>query len=98
VGQIQDEFDTEKPLMEKKGEHLWELSGALPLHELSDLVGELILEAGITTTNGLVTHRLGGFAKPGDRLTLGNYELAVEDTDGPRVTRLKLTRRPEPGP
>ncbi|HEY6166431.1 MAG TPA: hemolysin family protein [Verrucomicrobiae bacterium] len=96
VGQIQDEFDVEKPLAEKKGEHVWELSGALPLHELSDLVGEPLAEEGITTTNGLVTRRLGGFAKPGDKLVLGNYELAVEETDGPRVTRLKLARRAEP--
>jgi len=96
VGQIQDEFDVEKPLAEKRGEHEWELSGALPLHELSDLVGETIGEEGVTTTNGLVTHRLGGFAKPGDKLVLGNYELTVEETDGPRVTRLKLARRAEP--
>lgn len=96
VGQIQDEFDTEKPLIEKKGDHVWELSGALPLHELSDLVGDLVSEEGVTTANGLVTHRLGGFAKPGDKLILGNYELTVEDTDGPRVTRLKLARRSEP--
>jgi CBS domain containing-hemolysin-like protein len=98
VGQIQDEFDAEKPLIEKKGEHLWELAGALPLHELSDLVGEIVSEEGVTTANGLVTQRLGGFAKPGDTLALGNYELTVEDTDGPRITRLKLARRIEPGP
>jgi CBS domain containing-hemolysin-like protein len=93
VGQIQDEFDVEKPLVEKKGEHQWEVSGALPLHELGDLVGEPVTEEGVTTTNGLVTQRLGGFAKPGDRLALGNYELVVEETDGPRVTRLRLARR-----
>jgi CBS domain containing-hemolysin-like protein len=98
VGQIQDEFDAEKPLVEKKGEHVWELSGALPLHELSDLVGEPVSEEGVTTTSGLVTQRLGGFAQPGDRLTVGNYELTVEETDGPRVTRLKLVRRANPGP
>jgi CBS domain containing-hemolysin-like protein len=96
VGQIQDEFDAEKPLVEKKGEHVWELAGALPLHQLSDLVGEIVAEDGVTTTSGLVTQRLGGFAKPGDRLALGNCELTVEETDGPRVTRLKLARRVEP--
>lgn len=96
VGQIQDEFDAEKPLIEKKGEHLWELSGTLPLHQLSDLIGELVAGDGVTTTSGLVTQRLGGFAKPGDKLALGNCYLTVEETDGPRVTRLKLVRRVEP--
>ncbi|MBM3881932.1 MAG: HlyC/CorC family transporter [Verrucomicrobia bacterium] len=94
VGQIQDEFDQEKPLVRKAGEQAWELDGALPLHELSDLVGEPVREEGITTTNGLVTHRLGGFPKVGDTLPLGPYELRVEELDGLRVTRLRLARRP----
>lgn len=95
VGQIQDEFDAEKPLVVKIAEEAWEIDGILPLHELSDLVGEPVREEGVTTTNGWVTQRLGGFAKPGDTLPLGRYDLRVEQTDGLRVTRLKLTRRSE---
>ena len=41
----------------------------------------------------LVTRRLGGFPKLGDRLPLGQHELTVEEVDGVRVSRLKLTRR-----
>jgi len=96
VGQIQDEFDQEKPLIVKKDEHTWEVDGALPLHELADIVREPLVEEGITTTSGWVTHRLGGFAKTGDALSLGKYELRVEELDGLRVSRLKLTRRTEP--
>jgi Mg2+/Co2+ transporter CorC len=40
-----------------------------------------------------VTERLGGFPKTGDALTLGAFELRVEQTDGARVARLKLTRQ-----
>lgn len=93
VGQIQDEFDQEKPLYFQTSDQTWEIDGILPLHELSDLVGEPLREEGITTTSGLVTQRLRGFPKPGDALTLGHYELRVEETDGPRVSRLKLTKR-----
>lgn len=94
VGQIQDEFDTEKPLVVKTGDNSWEVDGVLPLHELSDLVGEPLRLEDVTTASGLVVHRLGGFPKPGDRLTLGHCEVEVEDTDGVRVTRLKLTKIP----
>jgi CBS domain containing-hemolysin-like protein len=98
VGQIQDEFDQEKPLLEKTGEQAWRLSGALPLHELSDVVGEPIRESGITTVNGLVTQRLGGFPKTGDTIAIGPYDLRVEEMDGLRVGRLTLMRRrPPPG-
>ncbi len=94
VGQIQDEFDQEKPLLEKSGEQTWTLAGALPLHELAEIIGQGFSEEGITTTSGLVTQRLGGFPKVGDRLSLGNFDLSVEAMDGPRVARLQLTRKP----
>src|SRR3989442_8474007 len=96
VGQIQDEFDQEKPLLLKKDERTWEVDGALPLHELAELIGEPLEEEGITTTSGWITHRLGGFAKVGDALTLNGAELRVQTMGGTRGGRLKLTRRPEP--
>ena len=99
VGQIQDEFDQEKPLLLRRDDNHWEIDGALPLHELADLVGQNLSAPGIATTSGWVTQRLGGFPKTGDALTLGAYELRVEQTVGARVARLKLTRqagRPAP--
>ena len=98
VGQIQDEFDQEKPLLVKTGETTWEIDGALPLHELSDLVGEPLAQEGITTTSGLVTGRLGGFPKEGDVITLGAFTLRVEEMAGPRVARLKLEKPAQPSP
>jgi CBS domain containing-hemolysin-like protein len=96
VGQIQDEFDQEKPLLVRTSEKTWEVTGALPLHELEGLVGESLGAEGITTTSGWVTHQLGGFPKPGDTLAVGAYELRVEEMDGPRVERLRLTRHTPP--
>lgn len=93
VGQIQDEFDQEKPLLVRLNETTWDVAGALPLHELEEVVAAPLREENITTTSGWVTHRLGGFAKPGDTVTVGEYELRVEEMEGTRVGRLKLTRR-----
>jgi CBS domain containing-hemolysin-like protein len=94
VGQIQDEFDQENPLLVRKNETTWEVSGALPLHELDEVIGESLREEGVTTVSGWVTHRLGGFPKVGDALTVGQCELRVEAMDGTRVAKLKITRRP----
>lgn len=93
VGQIQDEFDQEKPMVEKKGEG-WSIQGTLPLHELAELTHESFPEEEITTTSGYVTHRLGGFPKVGDALHVGNFELRVEEMDGPKVGRLMLKELP----
>ena len=93
VGQIQDEFDQEKPLLTRVNDTTWEASGLLPLHELEELVGEPLYEEGITTTSGWMTHRLGGFPKPGDTLSLGTFDLRVTEADSTRVNKLLLTRR-----
>jgi CBS domain containing-hemolysin-like protein len=94
VGQIQDEFDQEKPLLTPTGSKTWEVAGTLALHELSGLVQEPLQAEGVTTVSGWVTLRLGGFPKEGDVLSLGQgaYELRVEEMDGMRVAKLKLTR------
>jgi CBS domain containing-hemolysin-like protein len=92
VGQIQDEFDQEKPLLVKLGDSKWDIQGALPLHELEELLGEPVQAEDVSTVSGWITHRLGGFPKPGDIIVLGPNELRVEEMDGMRVARLRLTK------
>jgi CBS domain containing-hemolysin-like protein len=95
VGQIQDEFDQEKPLLVRTGETSWEVAGTLPLHELQEFVGEPLHEEGVTTASGWVTQRLGGFPKVGDVVNAGPYQLRVEAMDGMRVERLGVLKRVE---
>jgi CBS domain containing-hemolysin-like protein len=97
VGQIQDEFDQEKPLVVRRDEKTWEIDGALPIHELGELVGQNVPAEDIATTSGWVTQALGGFPKSGDVLPIGDFEIRIEETDGLRVSRLKLTRIRQPG-
>ena len=93
VGQIQDEFDSEKSDLVRVSENVWEVAGTMPLHELEKIIGTVEHDEGIATASGWVTQRLGGFPKAGDTLTIGAYELRVEEMDGRRVARLKLARR-----
>ena len=93
VGQIQDEFDQEKPLVTKKGSGRWEIDGSLPLHELSELIDHELVEEGITTTSGWMTHRLGGFPKSGAKVKVADeYELEVLETDGMVISKVKVRR------
>lgn len=93
VGQIQDEFDEEASSAIRRTENVWEISGTLPLHELEKIIGSVPHGENVATASGWVTERLGGFPRTGDALTAGDYELRVEEMDGPRVARLKITRR-----
>jgi CBS domain containing-hemolysin-like protein len=92
VGEIQDEFDQEKPLITPAGAGMWSVDGALPLHDLAELVGEPLVEEGVTTASGWMTHQLGGFPKIDDVVKLEGAELRVEQMDGPRVARLTVKR------
>ena len=96
VGQIQDEFDQEKPELKRVSENVWEAAGTLPLHELEKIVGEMQREESIATASGWVTQKLSGFPKAGDTLMVGVCELRVEEMDGPRVARLKIIKRAGP--
>jgi CBS domain containing-hemolysin-like protein len=92
VGQIQDEFDSEKSELVRLNENLWEVAGALPLHELEKIIGEVVHDEGVATVSGWVTQKLGGFPKAGDKVGVNGFELGVEEMHGSRVGRLKVTR------
>ena len=51
VGQIQDEFDQEKPLAARMSETSWEIAGTLPLHELEEIVGQPFWDARIEASD-----------------------------------------------
>ena len=93
VGQIQDEFDHEKPRIEKTGDEEWVLDGTLPLFELSELLREPVSADGVYTVGGWITHQRGGFAKVGDVVPVGAVHLLrVLELDGMRVSRVSLHR------
>jgi len=98
VGQIQDEFDTEKPMLVQTAPDTWDVLGSLPLHHLAELLGDPLEGEGISTVSGWVTQQLGGFPNPGEVLTRPQFQLRVEEMDGTRVARLQLKRTGDAGP
>ena len=93
VGQIQDEFDTEKSPLVRLGENAWEAAGTLALHDLEKIIGTVPHDDNTTTASGWVTEKLGGFPKSGDVVNVGDFELRVEQMDGPLVAKLKVSRK-----
>jgi CBS domain containing-hemolysin-like protein len=99
VGQIRDEFDEhEKPFFEQIDDVTWSIEGSMPLHELEELTGEPCDDKGVTTVSGLITKRMGTFAKVGDVLELGRYELRVEQTYRRQVERARLMKLSDRAP
>ncbi|MBU6410101.1 MAG: hemolysin family protein, partial [Verrucomicrobia bacterium] len=92
VGQIQDEFDTEKSEITAIAENVWEASGTIPLRELEKITGDIEHDETIATASGWMTLKLGGFPKVGDTLTVGDCEIRVEDMRGTRVGRMRIIK------
>lgn len=95
VGEIQDEFDeVEEPEVEKVAPDTYEVDGALLLEEATEQFGlELDSDPDVDTVGGYVFTVLGRQPEPGDTVELGQYLAEVVETEGFRITRLRLTRR-----
>jgi putative hemolysin len=95
VGEIQDEYDVEEPLVETLDDHSARVDGRASvddLLELWDLKMQLEDEDEYDTVGGLVYHRIGGIPQPGDEIRVDGLRLTVETTDGRRVGKVLVVR------
>jgi CBS domain containing-hemolysin-like protein len=94
VGEIQDEFDAEKPELRKVNENEFVVEGSLGLYELKDLVG-LELESGdVSTVGGYVTHLIGHLPKQGEQVRIEDFMVTITKSEGRRVGELHFQRMP----
>jgi CBS domain containing-hemolysin-like protein len=99
VGEIQDEYDTEEPMIVKLSDNEARVDGRANVDDLVDhfeinLNGEDREE--YDTVGGLIYHRIGGIPKVGDTVDVdGMLTLTVESTDGRRVGKVLAVRHRE---
>ena len=95
VGDIQDEFDSEKAEFRKISESEFSVDGALGLYELRDLAALELESADVSTIGGYVTHLLGHLPKQGEQVRINDYLVTISQTDGRRVGQLHFRRQLE---
>jgi CBS domain containing-hemolysin-like protein len=96
VGEIQDEFDRETPKVVETPQGLV-FDGLTLVDDVCERLGVTIEAPGeASTIGGLLAERLGRIPRPGDRVPLDGYDLAVLEMNARRVTRVLAMRRPEP--
>jgi CBS domain containing-hemolysin-like protein len=93
VGDIQDEFDSEKAEFRKINENEFSVDGALGLYELRDLAGLELESADVSTIGGYVTHLLGHLPKQGEQVHINDYLVTISQTDGRRVGQLHFRKQ-----
>ena len=95
VGEIQDEYDEEEPLIVKLSDDEARIDGRADVDDLSELFNitlGLEDEDEYDTVGGLIYHRIGGVPKPGDQVIVDGLTLTVETTDGRRVGKVLVVR------
>jgi putative hemolysin len=96
VGEIQDEYDVEEPMVQRLSEDEARVDGRAAVDELGELFDtELDLEDEdeYDTVGGLIYHRIGGIPAPGDRVEVDGLVLTVETIDGRRVDKVLVVRQ-----
>ncbi len=92
VGDIQDEFDTEKAEFRKINEGEFVVDGGLGLYELRDLADIEVENSDVSTVGGYVTHLLGHLPKQGEQVPIEDYIVTVSQTDGRRIGQLHFKK------
>src|SRR6266513_4285575 len=92
VGDIQDEFDSEKEEFRKISANEFSVDGALGLYELNDLAKLDLDSPDVSTIGGYVTHLLGHLPKTGEQVKIDSYLVTVSEADNRRVKQLNFKK------
>jgi CBS domain containing-hemolysin-like protein len=84
-GQIQDEFDRERPEIEPLGNGKYRVRGDYLIEDLADRLKIDVGDPDEETIGGYVAAKVGRAVKPGDKAQLGDLEITVLEAERFRV-------------
>lgn len=93
VGDIQDEYDREEPMVHVVDANTYILDGRMGIDELNDRMDLELPDDDADTIGGFVFGLLGHQAVQGERVDYERLEFMVEATDGRRLTKVRMTRK-----
>lgn len=95
VGDIVDEYDPEEPDV-VEFENGWLVMGKTHLDDVNDKMGTEFDSEEFDTVGGFVFGQFGRQPKAGEWIDLDRYRFTVTDTDGRRVSQLRIEAIEEP--
>ncbi len=93
VGDIQDEYDVEFPLVEKTGEAEMIFDGRVSLWEVNEVLGTQWEGEEFESLGGFIQHKLGRLANVGDQIEVDGYVLTVLSTERRRIKKVKAIKK-----
>ncbi len=93
VGEVQDEFDREAPMLrEESGVYL--INGLMTLPDVRERLGLELADEPYDTVGGMIFGRLGRLAQVGDAVDVEGYRFTVTAVAGRRVAQVKAKKLP----
>jgi putative hemolysin len=96
VGEIQDEFDVERPELIKIGERRYQVDASMLVEDLEDALELEFSERDEDTIGGVVLSELGRRPRVGDEVEVGPLRLRVTEAQLNRIKSLELELREQP--
>jgi putative hemolysin len=96
VGEIQDEYDVEPPMIERVGRYETVRDARVPLDVVNELLGTNWEAEDSDTIGGFVYEQLGRIPNPDDTVQIGEYVITVLSTEGARLKQLSIVRQRPP--
>lgn len=96
VGEINDEFDTEKQMFTQLDERTFVFEARMPLHDVlraMNLETDVLERGEADTLAGLILEQLGRMPVKGEQQDIGPLTWTVEACDRRRIDRVKVSRR-----
>ena len=90
VGDIQDEFDEERPTAERRGKRIFSVDAKMLLEELEDILEIDIEDEAVDTVGGWLYDQIGQAPRVGQMAASGGNLFYVEEVDGVRITRVLI--------
>ena len=92
VGEINDEYDNEAPVVVRRGDTEL-IDGLAGRAEVSKALGRELPDGPFDTLAGFIVAQLGHMPEVGDRVTWDDLQLTVTRMEGRRIARVSITRR-----
>lgn len=97
VGEIQDEYDREEPMVVPLSDGSLRIDAGLDVDDFNELTGSGLEAEGVDTIGGIVAKELGRVARGGEVAEIDGWRFVVEGIEGKRIVRLRASRLPEDG-
>jgi Mg2+/Co2+ transporter CorC len=92
VGQIQDEFDSESPLIVEMSPNVYEIDAACGVDAVQRRLAVELPEISADTIGGVVIEAFGRIPKSGETVAIGRYSATVLAADARHVQKIRFEK------